>query len=147
EWREIVASYHRIVAEAISRFGGYVAQYQGDGGKAYFGWPKAHDNNAERAARAGFAILEGISQTTRPRLSARVGVDSGAVVVGVGAGKSIDVFGDTPNIAARVQSVALPHTVLITAATHRLISGLFVVEDCGIQALKGIERPIQLYRV
>jgi class 3 adenylate cyclase/predicted ATPase len=150
EWREIVASYHRAAAEAISRFGGYVAQYQGDGVMAYFGWPEAHDNNAERAARAGLAILAAISKLnvqSTPKLSARVGIDSGAVVVGVGAGKKVDVFGDTPNIAARVQAVARPHTVLITADTHRLISGLFVVEDGGAQALKGIERPIQLYRV
>jgi predicted ATPase len=134
----------------VTQFGGYVAQYQGDGMMAYFGWPEAHDNNAERAARAGLAILEAISKLNMqitPILSARVGIDSGAVVVGVGAGKSVDVFGDAPNIAARVQAVALPHTVLITADTHRLISGLFVVEDGGTQALKGIERPIQLYRV
>jgi len=150
EWREIVASYHRAATEAINRFGGYVAQYQGDGVMAYFGWPEAHDNNAERAARAGLAILEAVSKLnvqTTPKLSARVGIDSGAVVVGMGAGKSVDVFGDTPNIAARVQAVALPHSVLITADTHRLISGLFVVEDGGAKALKGIERPIQLYRV
>jgi class 3 adenylate cyclase/tetratricopeptide (TPR) repeat protein len=150
EWREILASYHLATAEAITRFGGHVAQYLGDGVMAYFGWPVAHDNDAERAARAGLAILEAISKLDvrfTPKLSARVGIDSGAVVVGVGAGKSVDVFGDTPNIAARVQAVALPHTVLITADTDRLISGLFVVEDAGTQALKGIERPLQLYRL
>ena len=77
----------------------------------------------------------------------RIGIDSGAVVVGAGAGKDADVFGDTPNIAARVQGAAAPDTVLVTATTHRLISGLFVVEDRGAQALKGIEQPVQLYRV
>src|SRR6516162_426616 len=97
EWREILASYHLATAEAITRFGGHVAQYLGDGVMAYFGWPVAHDNDAERAARAGLAILEAISKLDvrfTPKLSARVGIDSGAVVVGVGAGKSVDVFGD-----------------------------------------------------
>ena len=151
EWREIVAEYHRAAAEAITSYGGHVAQYLGDGVMAYFGWPEAHDNDAERAARAGLAILDAISklnqQSTRPELSARIGIDSGAVVVGASAGKDADVFGDTPNIAARVQAAAQPGTVVITDATHRLVSGLFVVDELGAQALKGIDRPVQLYRV
>jgi class 3 adenylate cyclase len=151
EWREVVGGYHRAAAESITRFGGHVAHYFGDGVMAYFGWPEAHDNNAERAALAGLAILDALSKlnelSARPKLSARVGIDSGAVVIGASAGKSVDVFGETPNIAARVQGVTLPGTVLITADTHRLISGMFVVEDCGTRTLKGIERPIQLYRV
>jgi tetratricopeptide (TPR) repeat protein len=84
---------------------------------------------------------------THPKLAARIGIDSGSVVVGAGAGGDADVFGDTPNIAARVQGAAAPETILVTANTHRLISGLFVVEDRGAQALKGVERPVQLYRV
>jgi class 3 adenylate cyclase len=151
EWREIVGEYHRAAAQAIERFGGRVAQYLGDGVMAYFGWPEAHDNDAERAARAGLAILDAISKLNehpaRPKLSARIGIDSGAVVVGAGVGKEADVFGDTPNIAARVQAAAAPGTLLTTADTHRLVSGLFVVEDRGAQALKGIERPVELYRV
>ena len=151
QWREIVAGYHRAAAQAIERFGGHVAQYLGDGVMAYFGYPEAHDNDAERASRAGLAILDAISKLnehpTRPKLSARIGIDSGAVVVGAGAGGDADVFGDTPNIAARVQAAAAPGTVLVTATTHRLVSGLFVVEDRGAQALKGVERPVQLYRV
>ncbi len=151
EWREIVAGYHRAAAQAIERFGGHVAQYLGDGVMAFFGYPEAHDNDAERSARAGLPILDALSKlnehATQPKLSARVGIDSGAVVVGAGAGGDADVFGDTPNIAARVQAAATPGTVLVTAATHRLVSGLFVVEDRGAQALKGVERPIQLYRV
>ena len=151
EWREIVGEYHRVAAQAIERFGGQVAQYLGDGVMAYFGWPEAHDNDAERAARAGLAILDAIlklnERPARPKLAARVGIDSGAVVVGAGAGKEADVFGDAPNIAARVQATAEPGTVLITDAVHRLVSGLFVVEDRGAPALKGIERPVQLYRV
>jgi class 3 adenylate cyclase len=180
EWREIVADYHRAAAQAIERFGGQVAQYLGDGVMAYFGYPEAHDNDAERAARAGVAILDAISKLNRPSLSemrtsqtrflskdsglrltgsagaspgvrlellARIGIDSGTVVVGARAGKDADVFGDTPNIAARVQAAAKPGTVVITDATHRLVSGLFVVDQLGAQALKGIERPVELYRV
>jgi class 3 adenylate cyclase len=151
EWREIVREYHRGAAQAIERFGGSVAQYLGDGVMAYFGYPEAHDNEAERAARAGLAILDAIAklneQSTHPRLTARIGIDSGAVVVGSGAAKEADVYGDTPNIAARVQAVADAGTVLITDPVHRLVSGLFVVEDRGSQALKGIERPVRLYRV
>jgi class 3 adenylate cyclase/tetratricopeptide (TPR) repeat protein len=151
EWREIVAGYHHAAAQAIERFGGHVAKFLGDGVMAFFGYPEAHDNDAERAARAGLAMLDAISKLnehpTRPKLLARIGIDSGAVVVGAGAGKEADVFGDTPNIAARVQTAAAPGTVLISAATHSLVSGLFVVEDRGAQALKGIDRPVQLYRV
>jgi len=151
EWRELVASYLRATAEAITRYGGHVAKYLGDGVMAYFGWPEAHENDAERAARAGLAIAEEVSklnhQSTHPKIAVRVGIDSGAVVVGAGAGKDADVFGEAPNIAARVQSVAQPDTVLVTAATHRLISGLFVVEERGAQELKGVAKPVELYRV
>jgi class 3 adenylate cyclase len=151
EWRAIIADYHRAASQAVERFGGYVAQYLGDGMMAYFGWPEACDNEAEGAIRAGLAILDAMTNLnehpTRPKLSARVGIDSGPVVVGAGAGKDADVFGDTPNIAARVQSAADPATLVVTDATHRLVSGLFVVENRGSQSLKGIERPVQLYRV
>jgi Adenylate and Guanylate cyclase catalytic domain/AAA ATPase domain len=118
---------------------------------AYFGWPQAHDNDAERAARAGLAILDAISKLNElpghAKLSVRVGIDSGAVVMGTGAAKDVEVFGDTPNIAKRVEAAAEPGTVAISDAAHRLVSGLFVVEDLGPQALKGLERPLQLYRV
>jgi class 3 adenylate cyclase len=150
EWREVVAGYHRAAAEAITRFGGHVAKYLGDGVMAYFGWPEAHDNDAERAARAGLALLDAIAklggQAGRLKLAARVGIDSGAVVVGVGVGKEADVFGETPNIAARLQATAQPSSVLITAATHRLISGLFVVEALGPRALKGITSSVEVFQ-
>jgi class 3 adenylate cyclase/tetratricopeptide (TPR) repeat protein len=151
EWRELVAGYHRAVAEAITRFGGHVAKYLGDGVMAYFGWPEAHENDAERVARAGLAILEAVAklnqESKEPHISVRVGIDSGAVVVGAGAGQDADVFGETPNIAARVQTAAAPNSVLITAATHRLLSGLFVVEQSGAQQLRGMAAPVELYRV
>ncbi|MBV8360795.1 MAG: zinc-ribbon domain-containing protein, partial [Deltaproteobacteria bacterium] len=164
EWREVVAGYHRAAAEAITRFGGYVAKYLGDGVMAYFGWPEAHDNDGERAARAALAILDGIAKLnelsdslplkgggpgwgSRPKLVARVGIDSGVVVVGAGIDKDADIFGETPNIAARLQATATPGTVLITAATHRLISGLLVVEALGSRALKGITIPLEVFQV
>jgi class 3 adenylate cyclase len=151
EWREVVAGYHRAAAEVIARFGGYVAKYLGDGVMAYFGWPEAHENDAERAARAGLEMLDAISklgnQAGRPQLAARVGIDSGAVVVGAGAGSEADVFGEVPNIANRVQAAAAPGTVLISAATHRLISGLFVVEALGPRELKGVATPVELFLV
>jgi class 3 adenylate cyclase len=151
EWRDTVTTYHSAAAEAVTRYGGHVAKYLGDGVMAYFGWPEAHDNDAERATRAGLAILDAISKlnqpSTRPGLSARIGIDSGTVVVGASAGKDTDVFGDTPNIAARVQAAAAPGTVVITDATHRLVSGLFVVEERGAQRLRGVAAPLDLYRV
>jgi class 3 adenylate cyclase/tetratricopeptide (TPR) repeat protein len=151
EWRQMMADYHRTAGEAITRFGGHVAKYLGDGVMAFFGYPEAHDNDAERATRAGLAIIDAIAkldeQPGLPRLAARIGIDSGAVVVGVAAGHEADVFGDAPNIAARVQEAAVPGSVTVTEGTHRLISGLFVVERVGAPPLKGVQRPIQLYRV
>jgi class 3 adenylate cyclase/tetratricopeptide (TPR) repeat protein len=158
DWRETIASYHAAASETISRFGGHVAKYLGDGIMAYFGWPAAHDNDAERGTRAGLVLLDvisklnqrsgtGLSPSSSVRLSARVGIDSGTVVVGAGAGKDAEVFGDVPNIAARVQSAAEPDTVLITASVHRLISGLFIVENGDTRELKGVPAPIELFRV
>src|SRR5215471_8309857 len=151
EWREMVAGYQHAAAEAITRYSGHVAKYLGDGVMAYFGYPEAHENDAERAVLAGLSILDAIAKSnqlsTHPKLSARIGIDSGPVVVGAGAGQEIDVFGEAPNNAARVQSLALPDTILISAATHRLVAGLFVVEDRGAQALKASDRAIHVYRV
>jgi len=151
EWRATVAGYQRAASEAIKRFGGEVVRYVGDGIMAFFGYPEAHDNDAERAARAGLAILDAIAQLYRPpehaKLSVRIGIDSGRVVVGTGTGNAVDAFGDAANIAARVQAAADPATLLISEATQRLVAGLFTVEDRGAQELKGIERPLQLYRV
>ena len=151
EWREIEADYLGAAQEAITRFDGFVAKYLGDGVMAYFGWPEAHDNDAERAARAGLAILESVSVLNQrdghPKLSVRVGIDSGTVVIGKGGGSDSEVFGDTANIASRVQSAADPNTVLVSPAANRLISGLFVVEDRGAHQLKGIPEPLELYRI
>jgi class 3 adenylate cyclase len=146
EWRETVAGYQRAATDAITRFDGYVARYVGDGVLAFFGYPEAHDNDAERAVRASLALLTALDQLNQEsghtKLSARIGIDSGAVVVGGGTGQEADVFGDAPNIAARVQAEAAPGTVAISAATQRLVAGLFIVEELSAQALKGIEQRV-----
>jgi len=154
EWREVVADYQTTVGFEVVRFGGYVAQFFGDGIMAYFGWPEAHDNDAERATRASLAILNAIEQRNRElsgryklKFAVRLGVHSGQVVIIERDGKNAEVFGDVPNIASRVQTAAEPDTVFITADTHRLVSGMFVVEERAPQVLKGIEQPQLLYRV
>jgi class 3 adenylate cyclase/tetratricopeptide (TPR) repeat protein len=152
EWRATVAGYQRAAAEAITCFEGEVVRYVGDGIMAFFGYPVAHDNDAERAIRAGLAILDAIAQlsqqTGHAKLEVRIGIDSGRVVVGAGtAGQAVDAFGDAANIAARVQAAGNPGTVMISDATQRLTAGLFVVEDRGAQSLKGITQLVQLYRV
>ena len=153
EWRELVASYHRVAAEATARFGGHVAQLLGDGVMSYFGWPEAHENDAERAVRAGLVIVDAVAALNRnpgkesSLLQVRVGIHTGAVVVGPTGGKETLAFGETPNVAARVQAEAEANTVVISAASHRLVSGLFAVEDRGAHQLKGIGEPVTLYRV
>jgi hypothetical protein len=116
EWRAIVADYQRVASQAIRRFGGEVVRYVGDGIMAFFGYPVAHDNDAERAARAGLAILDGIAKLNEqgaamPKLAVRIGIDSGRVVAGTSAGNAVDAFGNTANIAARLQAAAEPDTV------------------------------------
>jgi class 3 adenylate cyclase len=109
EWRATVAGYQRAASEAVTRFGGEVVKYVGDGMMAFFGCPVAHEIDGERSARAGLAILDGVaklneSHPSRPNLSVRIGIDSGSVVVRTGAGQAVDAFGDAANIAARVQA-------------------------------------------
>jgi class 3 adenylate cyclase len=154
DWRDIAAEYQRTAAEAVTRLGGHVAKYLGDGLVVYFGWPEAHEDDAERAVRAGLAVVDAVVSLNKRlsvkhdvKLSVRVGIDTGSVVVGQGGGKEADVFGEAPNIAARVQAAAAPDSVFITAAVYQLVSGLFVVEDRDAQQLKGINHPVQLYRV
>jgi len=153
EWHDIAAQYQRTATQAVTQLGGHVAKYLGDGLVAYFGWPSAHEDDGERAVRAGLAIVDAIAALNERlagehsvKLSVRVGIHSGSVVVGQGGGSESDVFGDAPNIASRVQAAAAPDSVLITGAVHELVSGLFVVEDRGAQSLKGIAQPVQLYR-
>src|SRR5215472_16638167 len=154
DWRDIAAEYQRTSAETVTRLGGHAAKYLGDGLVVYFGWPEAHEDDAERAVRAGLALVDAVAALNERlavkqdvELSVRVGIDTGSVVVGQDGGKEADVFGDAPNIAARVQAAAEPGSVFITAAVHQLVSGLFVVEDRKTQQLKGLKHPLQLYRV
>jgi class 3 adenylate cyclase len=146
DWREVLGEYQRTAGETIERFGGYVAKRLGDGLLAYFGWPQALEDDGERAVRAGLGIREAVGRLSRRltmRLAVRVGMDTGAVVIG----EDGEVYGDAPNIAARVQGLAEPGTVLITAATYGLVSGLFVVEDGGTRSLKGVSDAVRVYRV
>jgi class 3 adenylate cyclase/predicted ATPase len=150
EWRDLIAQYQQAASGAVVRFGGHVARKLGDGLLIYFGWPTARENDPERAVRAGLAIVEAMGplNTTLaagggPRLAVRIGLHTGPVVIADGD----EVFGETANIAARVQGAAEPDTVVITAATQRLVAGMFVVEDCGPQTLKGVRDPVTLYRV
>src|SRR5260370_1873540 len=150
EWREIEADYLSAAAEATTRFGGFVAKYIGDGVMAYFGWPEAHDNDAERAARAGLAIVDAVGalnqrdrQGNRPKLSVRVGIDTGNVVIGKGVGSDSEAFGDTANIASRGQPAPRPHTVIVTPAVNRLVSGLFLGEERRGHQLNGPPNPTE----
>ncbi len=149
-YRDIIAQYQQAAADAVARFGGHVARRLGDGLLVYFGWPTARQDDPERAIRAGLAILEAMVPLNSTlaaggalRLAVRIGMHTGPVVIADGG----DVFGETANVAARVQTAAEQDTVVITAATHRLVAGMFVVEDRGPQALKGLQEPIILYRV
>jgi class 3 adenylate cyclase len=141
DWRDLVRAYLDNSAEAVTQYGGHVAKRLGDGLMALFGYPRAQENDAERAARAGLAILRALVDLNAanagrelPKLAARIGLDSGPVVVD-SAG---EVFGDAPNIAARVQSAAEPGTMLVTATVRRQVAGLFIVEEKGSHELKGV---------
>jgi class 3 adenylate cyclase/tetratricopeptide (TPR) repeat protein len=154
EWRDVIARYQQVAAQAVVRFGGHVAQYLGDGVLVLFGYPTAHENDAERAVRTGLAIIDGVTALNvghdaqrLPALAARVGIHTGPVVVGDSDNKSANLFGDTPNIAARIQAAAEPNTVVVSAAVYQPVFARFVVEDRGTQTLKGVGHPIQLYRV
>src|SRR6202158_4731834 len=159
-WRDVISRYERAATEAVEKFGGHVAKNLGDGLLIYFGWPTAREDDPERAVRAGLAIVEGVKglavkvlgeepssltpNTLTPNtLSVRVGMHTGPVVIADGG----EVFGETANVAARVQGAAEPDTVVITAATQRLVAGLFIVEERGAQHLKGVREPVTLYRV
>src|SRR6516165_10018394 len=140
--RGIIGAYHRCVAEIAEGFGGFVARYMGDGVLVYFGYPQAHEDDAERAARCGLALVDRVPQLgQREELHARVGIATGLVVVG-GEVVEHDVAGDTPNLAARLQAVAEPDTVVIAASTRRLSGDLFEYRDLGEIELKGIAGPV-----
>src|ERR1700722_9990019 len=150
DWRTLVNTYLDEASAAVTSLGGHVLKKLGDGLMALFGYPHAQENDAERAVRAALAIQRALVEINArnarkgaPELSARIGLDSGQVVVDVTG----EVFGDAPNIAARVQSAAGPGSILITATVQRQTAGLFVAEDRGHHELKGVSAPMTLYRV
>jgi class 3 adenylate cyclase/predicted ATPase len=154
ELREVIGAYHRCVAAVIERAGGFVAKYMGDGVLAYFGYPRADEHDAERAVRAGLQLVEavaGLDAATAEPLQVRVGVATGLVVVGdlvgQGAAQEQAVVGETPNLAARLQVIAQPGTVVIAPSTRRLTGGLFDYEDLGAVEIKGLAEPVEAWAV
>src|SRR5262245_49505806 len=139
--REIIGVYHRCVAETVARFEGFVAKYMGDGVLVYFGYPQSHDDDAEQAVRAGLALVDAVGRLQAPEpLRVRVGIGTGEVVVGdlitSGDGQERGVVGETPNLAARLQSLAEPGTVAIGPQTRRLLGDLFECHDLGAIEVK-----------
>jgi predicted ATPase/class 3 adenylate cyclase len=157
ELREVVHDYQVACTDIITRLGGHIAQFLGDGLLVYFGYPIAHEDDARRAVRSGLEIVEIVPTLPARRganagrdLEVRVGIHTGLVVVGdVGDGQRRErlALGETPNVAARLQGLAEPGTVVISGATHRLVRRLFDCRSIGIHALKGIDLPVALYRV
>ena len=150
--REVISAYQKSVTETVRRFGGFVARYLGDGVLVYFGYPQAHEDDAERAVRAGLALIGAVGGLkTRALLQTRVGIATGLVVVGdlIGAGEAHErsIVGETPNLAARLQAVAEPNTVVIAEGTRELLGNLFEVEELGAKELKGITGPAQVWAV
>ena len=155
--RQVVLAYQAACVEVLQRFDGHIAQYLGDGLLVYFGYPQAHEDDAQRAVRTGLGILEAMrTLNTRLehdqglRLAVRLGIHTGPVVVGtMGSGGRHEqlALGETPNLAARLQSLAAPNTVVISDTTYRLVQGYFTYDDLGMQGLKGIETPLRVYRV
>jgi class 3 adenylate cyclase len=144
DMREIIGSYHRCCAEQITKAGGFVAKYMGDGVLAYFGYPQAHEDDAECAVRAGLELIEAVPKVRAGHdatLEVRVGIATGLVVVGdligEGAAQEQGVVGETPNVAARLQALAEPGQVVISHSTRRLTGGLFESCDLGKVTLKG----------
>jgi predicted ATPase/class 3 adenylate cyclase len=143
DMREVIGAYHKCVAETVGRFDGFVAKYMGDGVLVYFGYPQAHEDDAERAVRAGLDLIAAVGAlTSSATLKTRVGIATGLVVVGdlIGSGEAQErgIVGETPNLAARLQAITEPNTVLIAEATRRLLGNLFEFRDLGPQELKGI---------
>jgi class 3 adenylate cyclase len=150
---KVIAAYHACAAEVVTRFGGYVAKYMGDGVLVYFGYPEAHEDDAENAVRAALALIDAVGQlfTEDGRHQVRVGLATGLVVVGelVGTGEAQErnVVGETPNLAARLQSLAAPNTLVIDPTTRRLAGDMFEYEAVGPTDLKGFAGPITPWRV
>jgi class 3 adenylate cyclase len=153
ELRRLIRSYQDACVGAISRFEGFVAQYLGDGVLAYFGYPMALEAGAERAIRAALSVIDRVADISGPdqdELKVRIGIDTGLVVIGKGEALSEQdrtAIGDTPNIAARLQSLAEPNRIVISSRTRRLAGDSFLYDDLGDHTLKGVAAPIHVWRV
>jgi class 3 adenylate cyclase/predicted ATPase len=148
--REVISAYQKCVAETVRLFGGFVAKYMGDGVVVYFGYPQAHEDDAERAVRAGLDLVAAVARLkTRALLQIRVGIATGLVVVGdlIGSGEAQErgIVGDTPNLAARLQGIAEPNMVVIADNTRRLLGNLFELQDLGSKDFKGIAAPVRAW--
>jgi class 3 adenylate cyclase len=151
---EVIRAYQDCCVKVVRRWDGHIAKYLGDGVLTYFGYPKAHEDDAERAVRAGLELVHAVGELAAPSggaLAARVGVATGPVVVGdligEGAAREAAVVGETPNLAARLQVLAEPGTVVIAPGTRRLVAGLFELADLGTRELKGFAEPVRAWRV
>jgi class 3 adenylate cyclase len=157
DWREMLRAYQETCAKVIARFEGHIAQYLGDGLLVYFGYPQAHEDDAPRAVRAGLGMIEALGplntrlgQEHGVPLAVRLGIHTGLVVVGhVGGGSRQEqlALGETPNVAARLQGIAMPNTLVISATTIPLLSGFFACQSLGTPLLKGVAQPLAVYRV
>jgi class 3 adenylate cyclase len=150
----LIRTYQECCADVVKQWEGHVAKYMGDGVLAYFGYPRAHEDDAERAVRAGLALVDAVGRMTASSgetLAARVGIATGVVMVGdlVGEGPAQEqtVVGETPNLAARLQALAQPGSVVISQTTRRLLGGLFELTDLGPQRLRGFAEPLSAWRV
>ena len=150
EWRDLVGGYLDAASAAVTEMGGHVAKKLGDGLMALFGYPVAHENDSERAARAALSIQRALAElnrknagTAKPELIARIGLESGSAVLDA----SGEIYGDVANVAARVQALADPGAILVTARVRRQIAGLFIAEERGTHALKGVPEPTALFRL
>ena len=151
---EVIGSFQRACATAVNQFGGSIAKYMGDGALAYFGYPEAHEDDAERAVRAGLSLVDAVAAMEPPltaRLQVRVGVATGLVVVGdlVGEGSAQErvAFGETLNLAARIQTAASPNSLVVGELTRHLAGAAFDYEHLGLHGLKGIAGATRLWRV
>jgi class 3 adenylate cyclase len=150
EWRDLVGAYLDAASAAVTEMGGHVAKKLGDGLMCLFGYPLAHENDAERAARAALSIQRALAElnvkntrTAKPELAARIGLESGPAVLDAAG----EIYGEVANIAARVQALAEPGAVLVTGRVQRQVAGLFVAEERGAHVLKGVPEPTALFRL
>src|SRR5215813_13142980 len=157
EYRNVVRAYQSACTEVITRFDGHIAQLLGDGLLVYFGYPQAHEDDAQRAVRTGLGMLAAMGDLNARlqheqgiQLALRLGIHTGLVVIGEmgGAGRQEQLaLGEVPNVASRLQGLAAPHTLVVSNATYHLIQGYFACQDLGVQTLRGVAEPITVYQI